>query len=153
MKTNIPTHKFGLRGSALAILFVLVISSLTYSQITYNSSNEQREAGMGVERVARFFTPVYASKPAQTDDEMTEYSGEEKEYHGRFALEYGPVLMEYVNMKGEKEYPHLQTNTEKFIKSLKPISEKPLHYIIDGSSDYEYMPYFEVQYESFTCFH
>lgn len=84
---------------------------------------------------------------------MAEYSGEEKEYQGRFALEFGPVLMAYVNMKGEKENPHLQTNTEKFIKSLKPVSDKPLHYAINGDTDFEYMPYFEVQDESFTCFH
>ena len=70
MKTKILTCKFALRESVIAILFVFVISFSSYSQITYNSINEQRDAGLGVERVARFFTPAYTSKIAQKDDEI-----------------------------------------------------------------------------------
>ena len=83
---------------------------------------------------------------------MTEYVGDEKNYQGRYGLEYGPVLMAYVSMNGPKDKIRLKTNTEKLIKSLKPKSDKPLHFTINGDTDFEYMPYFEIQDESFTCF-
>lgn len=83
---------------------------------------------------------------------MTEYFGEEKEYHGRFSLEYGPVLMAYVNIDGQKDKLRLPTSSDKLIKSLKSLHGRPLHYAIDGFSNSEYMPYFEIQDESFTCF-
>jgi hypothetical protein len=83
---------------------------------------------------------------------MTKYEGEEKEYIGRYALEYGPVLMAYVNMKGEKENLILQSDREKLLKNLKAIPGKPLHYTVKGINDFVFMPYFEVQDEPFTCF-
>ena len=83
---------------------------------------------------------------------MTEYSGEDKEYHGHYALEYGPILMAYVNLKGEKEKLSLQISPDKLIKNLKPVPGKPLHFIVSGISDFIFMPYFEVQDEPFTCF-
>jgi len=83
---------------------------------------------------------------------MTEYLGEEKKYNGRFALEYGPVLMAYVSRKEQKEDLRLPISADKLIKSLKTVSGKPLHFAINGLSDFEYMPYFQVQDESFTCF-
>ena len=84
---------------------------------------------------------------------MTRYEG--KEYdpnHERYALEYGPILMAYVSIKEQKENLKLQTSQDKLIKSLKPIVGKPLHFTVNGNTDFEYMPYLEVQNESFTCF-
>jgi len=46
----------------------------------------------------------------------------------------------------------LSTTSEKLLKSLKPVAGKPLHFTINGSSDFEYMPYLEVQDEPFTCY-
>lgn len=86
------------------------------------------------------------------DFRMTKYEGEEKEYVGRYALEYGPVLMAYVNIKGENENLILQTDREKLLKNLIAIQGKPLHFSVKGITDFEYMPYFEVQDEPFTCF-
>lgn len=83
---------------------------------------------------------------------MTKYQGVEKEYIESYALEYGPILMAYVNMKGEKENLKSQVAPEKLVKSLKPITGKPLHFTVSGNTDFEYMPYFEVQDEPFTCF-
>ena len=83
---------------------------------------------------------------------MTKYEGSEKEYIGRSAIEYGPVLMAYVNIKGEKENLILQSDREKLLKNLTAIPGKPLHYSVKGISDFEIMPYFEVQDEPFTCF-
>jgi DUF1680 family protein len=84
---------------------------------------------------------------------MTRYEG--KEYdpnHERYALEYGPILMAYVSIKEQKENLKLQTSQDKLIKSLKPIVGKPLHFTVNGNTAFEYMPYLEVQNESFTCF-
>jgi uncharacterized protein len=84
---------------------------------------------------------------------MTRYAGAEYEAeHERYALEYGPVLMAYVSMKGQKESQALSAAPEKLIKSLKTISGKPLHFTVNGNTDFEYMPYMEVQDEPFTCY-
>lgn len=87
------------------------------------------------------------------DFKLTKYTGEEQfPDRDRFALEYGPLLMAYVNIKGEKDNLALTADAKKLIKSLKPVEGKPLHYRIDGIANFEYMPYFEVQDEPFTCF-
>ena len=84
---------------------------------------------------------------------MTRYEGAERDpKHERYALEYGPILMAYVSMKGQKENVLLSTTSEKLLKSLKPVAGKPLHFTINGSSDFEYIPYLEVQDEPFTCY-
>ncbi len=82
----------------------------------------------------------------------TQYEGEEKEYIGRFALEYGPILMAYVNTKGEKENLTLKSDRDKLLKNMKPVPGKPLHFSVAGITGFEFMPYFEVQDEPFTCF-
>jgi len=86
------------------------------------------------------------------DFRMSKYEGVEEAYKGRYAFEYGPVLMAYVSTKGEKENLSLQISPEKLIKSLKPVPGKPLHYSVSGTDDFEFMPYYEVQDEPFTCF-
>jgi uncharacterized protein len=54
-----------------ALVVVLAISSLEISaQVKYASKDERHDAGMGVERVARFFIPAYESKPANADSEV-----------------------------------------------------------------------------------
>jgi len=83
---------------------------------------------------------------------MTPYTGADKEYSGRYALEYGPILMAYVNMKGEKEDLILKSDRGKLIKNLAPVPGKPLHFSVKGINDFVFMPYFEVQDEPFTCF-
>jgi uncharacterized protein len=84
---------------------------------------------------------------------MTRYEGAENDSsHERYALEYGPILMAYVSMKGQKENLMLSTKPEELIKSLKTVAGKPLHFTVKGNTDFEYMPYLEVQDESFTCY-
>ena len=84
---------------------------------------------------------------------MTKYDGEERDLnHKRYALEYGPLLMAYVSMKGQPGNIMLTISPDKLIKSLKAVDGKPLHFTVNGNSDFEYMPYFEVQDEQFTCF-
>lgn len=84
---------------------------------------------------------------------MTKYTGKEQDpNHERYALEYGPLLMAYVSMKGQAKDIKLTLSPDKLIKSLKSVADKPLHFMVKGNNDFEYMPYFEVQEESFTCF-
>jgi DUF1680 family protein len=83
---------------------------------------------------------------------FTEYAGEEKEYHGHYAMEYGPVLMAWMNLKGQKENLSLQSSPENLLKKLQAVPGKPLHYSLKGMKDMECLPYFEVQDEPFTCF-
>lgn len=49
----------------LAISFIQISA-----QVTYSSADERKAAGMGAERVARFFTPAYESAKTTTDDEV-----------------------------------------------------------------------------------
>ena len=84
---------------------------------------------------------------------VTRYTGEEKEPgYERYALEYGPILMAYVNIKDQNEKIFLPVAPEKLVKNLKPVAGKPLHFSAGEISDFEYMPYFEVQEETFTCY-
>jgi uncharacterized protein len=56
---------------ASVFLAVLAVSLLRIdAQVRYASTDERRDAGMGIERVARFFTAAYESRPAKTDDEV-----------------------------------------------------------------------------------
>jgi DUF1680 family protein len=87
------------------------------------------------------------------DFRMTKYAGLEQDAkHERYALEYGPILMAYVSMKGQKENIMLPVSPEKLIKDLKAVADKPLHFTVNDNNDFEYMPYLEIQDESFTCF-
>ncbi len=86
------------------------------------------------------------------DFKFTKYTGEEQDpKHDRYALEYGPLLMAYLD-KGQNENMTLPVNPEKLIKILMPVEGKPLHFTLKGYKDLMYMPYFEVQDEPFTCF-
>ncbi len=87
------------------------------------------------------------------DFRLTKYTGEERDpVHERYALEYGPILMAYVNMKGETDNLKLSIASEKLIKKLSPVPGKPLHFTVNGIINFEYMPYLEVQDEPFTCY-
>ena len=87
------------------------------------------------------------------DYKLTKYTGEEVDpKHDRFALEYGPILMAYVSMKGGKDNLSLPVSSERLVKSLKAVTGKPLHFTVNGNTDFEYMPYMEIKEEPFTCY-
>jgi len=84
---------------------------------------------------------------------MTRYTGEEQDpVFNRYALEYGPILLAYVSMNNQKENILLPVSPARLLKNLKPVAGKPLHFSINGRTDFEYMPYFEVQEETFSCY-
>lgn len=57
-----------------------------------------------------------------------------------------------IEVSDDSDNVKLKVSPEKLIKNLKVVDGKPLYYKINGDTDFEYLPYFEVQYESFTCF-
>jgi len=87
------------------------------------------------------------------DFKITKYTGLEKGYeNNHYAVEYGPILMAMVSVNGKKDDIGVKASPENIAKMLKPVSGKPMHFTIEGSSDFEYWPYFEVQDEPFSCF-
>jgi uncharacterized protein len=84
---------------------------------------------------------------------MTKYNGEEQDLvFDRYAIEYGPLLLAYVSMKEQKKDILLPVSPARLVKSLRPVEGKPLHFTVDGNTDFEYMPYFEVNDETFSCY-
>jgi DUF1680 family protein len=84
---------------------------------------------------------------------LTKYTGEEQDpVFDRYALEYGPLLMAYVSMEEQKDNIMLPVSPARLVKSLRPVTGKPLHFTVNEKTDFEYMPYFEVQEENFSCY-
>jgi len=69
-----------------------------------------------------------------------------------FGIENGPILLALINNKGNNTDFDLKASPEKIQKLLKLVTGKPLHFSIEGNNEYEYVPYFEVQDEAFSCF-
>ena len=87
------------------------------------------------------------------DFRITKYTGLEKGYEeNHYAVEYGPILMAMVGVKGKKFDIGVKATTENIRNMLKPVAGKPLHFTIEGNTEFEYWPYFEVQEEPFSCF-
>ncbi len=87
------------------------------------------------------------------DFRVTKYSGLEKGFEeNHYAVEYGPILMAMVGVKAKKTDIGVKTTSERIKGMLKPVPGKPLHFTIEGNSEFEYWPYFEVQEEPFSCF-
>jgi DUF1680 family protein len=81
---------------------------------------------------------------------LTRYEGIERNpAHERFALEYGPLLMAIV---GGQQEAVLAMRPEEIISRLRPQANHPLHFTIAGDGQHEYLPYWQVQDEVFSCF-
>jgi DUF1680 family protein len=73
--------------------------------------------------------------------------------HERYALEYGPLLMALTGpLDSAPDGVTLTQTPDDLIKSLRPLDGEPLHYAIPGDPAHQYMPYWLVQNETFTCF-
>jgi len=87
------------------------------------------------------------------DFRITKYTGLEKGFEeDHYAIEYGPVLMAMVGVKAKKTDIGVEATPENIRQLLRPVQGKPLHFSIEGNSEFEYWPYFEVQEEPFSCF-
>ena len=65
------------------------------------------------------------------------------------ANDNGPILMAV--MGGQQEAV-LAMHPEQLIAKLRPKAGSPLHFTIAGNDRYEFLPYWQVQNEVFTCF-
>jgi len=84
---------------------------------------------------------------------MTKYTGLEKGFEeNHYAIEYGPILMAMVGVKAKKSDIGVRASPENIKELFRPVQGKPLHFSIEGNSEFEYWPYFEVQEEPFSCF-
>jgi len=87
------------------------------------------------------------------DFRVTKYTGLEKGFEeNHYAIEYGPILLAMVGVNAKKINIGVKVSPENIKKILEPIQGKPLHFSIEGNSEFEYWPYFEVQEEPFSCF-
>ncbi len=87
------------------------------------------------------------------DFKVTKYTGLEKGFEqDHYALEYGPLLMAMVGVKGKKSDFGVKATAGNMKNLLVPVPGKPLHFSIKGDSEFEYWSYFEVQEEPFSCF-
>jgi uncharacterized protein len=83
------------------------------------------------------------------------------QYHGadsfagveRYAIEYGPLLLGVVgSLDFRGKTIHIQHDPQRPADWLQPVAGQPGHYTIQGKPGYEYMPYYEIQDQVFTCY-
>ena len=87
------------------------------------------------------------------DFKLTLYEGiEQVEGQDRYALEYGPILMAVVGPMDEGQGAHLALRPEDLVKRLSPVPDRPLHFTLAGDEAHQYLPYWQVQDEVFTCY-
>jgi hypothetical protein len=70
------------------------------------------------------------------------------EYHNKYALTYGPILMALVGPKDIQ----LDMAPEELLDALSGDGDKPLHFAIRGRDDCHYEPYWAMGNETMTCF-
>lgn len=71
----------------------------------------------------------------------------------RYALMYGPVLMALKGeLTGPGGIPEINVQPEKLEELLEDTGKGTLHYNVKGMPEYQYMPYWQIDTETFTCF-
>jgi DUF1680 family protein len=83
---------------------------------------------------------------------LSRYEGAEQGPDDRYALEYGPVLLALLDHAHEQQEARLTLRSSELISRLTPESGKPLHFAVAGDLAHEYVPYWEVQSQVFTCY-
>ena len=84
---------------------------------------------------------------------LTHYEGAERVAgQERYALEYGPILLALVGPMDEKQGASLAMKPAELVKNLTAQPDHPLHFAIAGDTAHEYMPYWQVTDQVFTCY-
>jgi DUF1680 family protein len=87
------------------------------------------------------------------DFRLTAYTGQERTVgQERFALEYGPILLALVGEVDEQGGARIPITEADLARFLQPKPGQPLHFTIAGDARHEYMPYWEVADQPFTCY-
>ncbi|MDR1516618.1 MAG: glycoside hydrolase family 127 protein [Dysgonamonadaceae bacterium] len=86
---------------------------------------------------------------------LTKYAGVTDDFAGKeaYALEYGPLLMGLAGDEVKNGIFNLPFAANELTAKLKPVAGKPLHFsITEIDSSIEYVPYYEIHNETFTCY-
>jgi DUF1680 family protein len=85
---------------------------------------------------------------------LTKYAGITDGFKGKetYALEYGPLLMGLAGEEVKNGVFNFPFAANELTKKLKPVTGKPLHFSVEGTNSVEYIPYYEIHSETFTCY-
>jgi uncharacterized protein len=84
---------------------------------------------------------------------LTRFPGaDEMANHNRYALEYGPILLAAVGSRDVTLQVEGNSHAEDLLAQLTPKPDQPLHFSIAKTPSIEYMPYWKVTDQPFTCF-
>lgn len=88
------------------------------------------------------------------DFKLTPYEGMDEigSNKNHYALEYGPILMALVGEVDEKGKAKIELSLKDLIGRLQPKANQPLHFSIKGDAGHYYIPYYQVEDKSFTCY-
>jgi hypothetical protein len=87
------------------------------------------------------------------DFRLTRYTGVDQiPGSERYALEYGPILLAAVGPLDKNMSIHLTQNPRAVQDWLKPKPGQPLHFTVEGQPGLEFLPYWQVEDQAFTCF-
>ena len=85
---------------------------------------------------------------------VTKYTGADAvRGFDRYAIEYGPLLLGLVgSLDLAGKYMRVQQDPSHPERWLEPVPGQAGHFTIPGKPGYEYMPYYEIQDQVFTCY-
>jgi hypothetical protein len=72
--------------------------------------------------------------------------------HTRFSVEYGPILLAAVGGADVTLSLDRGHTVEQLSEYFEPIPGAPLHFSVRGSAGQEFVPYWQVSDEEFTCY-
>jgi uncharacterized protein len=84
---------------------------------------------------------------------LTRYNGSDQiAGHNRYAIEYGPILLAAVGSTDVTLRVDNGSLPEHLLAQLTQKPDRPLHFSIAQNQEIEYMPYWQLSDEHFTCF-
>jgi hypothetical protein len=72
--------------------------------------------------------------------------------HQRYAVSFGPILLAAVGAPEIRLRLNNVKQPEDLLKCLKPKPGQPLHFLVKDNPGVEFMPYWQVDQETFNCF-
>jgi hypothetical protein len=70
----------------------------------------------------------------------------------RYSIEYGPILLAAVGPPQTELSIQGGSDAEDFAKQFEPVPGSPLHFVVRGSPERKFIPYWQISEEEFTCY-